>query len=104
MTVPPISLTDWRSVFASLGASGEVITVERESRDPAECAFLIGRILAVGDKALRFRSFDGAGIWDEHPKIIPYEKITGVTFGSRYITTYTKYVRPYPELQPTKIH
>lgn len=97
LSVPPINIASWRSVFSSLSTSGEIVIVECEEGVVGE-SFKIGRILAVGEQGVRFRAFDGSGTWEERPTVIPYPYVTAVTFGSRYITTYAKYVRPYPEL------
>lgn len=102
LVVPPINISSWRSVFSFLGSSGETVIVEHESIVKEECAFAIGRILAIGDQGVRFRSFDGAGRWDDRSIVIPYSQITSVTFGSRYIGVYSKYVHPYPEIQTPK--
>lgn len=102
LVAPPINISSWRAVSSCLCSSGEIVIVEHESLTKEECTFAIGRILAVGEQGMRFRSFDGAGHWDDRPMNIPYSQITSVTFGSRYITTYAKYIHPYPEIKTTK--
>lgn len=96
VSVPPISITSWRSACSFLATSGEIVIVETE--EEGSDAFHIGRILAVGEQSVRFRAFDGSGVWEERPSVLPYQHIKALTFGSRYITTYAKYIRPYPEL------
>lgn len=96
LSVPPIPITSWRAACSALAASGELVIVETE--EETADGFFIGRILAVGEQGIRFRSFDGRGVWDERPIQLPYQRVKALTFGSRYITTYGKYVRPYPEL------
>jgi hypothetical protein len=90
--VPDVELEDWRGVFLSLQAMGKNVIVERESLDEAEEEFFIGRIEKVLQSKVLFRGFDADGIWDEQPEAIPFSHITTVTFGSRYVEVFSKYV------------
>jgi hypothetical protein len=38
------------------------------------------------------RGFDADGIWDEEPTEILFSNVTSVTFGSRYVEVFSKYV------------
>lgn len=92
ISVPDVELEDWHGVFLSLQAMGKNVIVERESRNEDEELFFIGRIEKVLKSKVLFRSFDADGIWDEEPEAIPFSQITTVTFGSRYVEVFSKYV------------
>lgn len=99
LTKPPISLDSWQSACRSVAASGEIISIEGFTAEGQIRYFLIGRILAIGDHGIRFRSFDGSGTWSDKAITVPYSSMISLTIGSSYITTYSKYVKPYPELK-----
>ena len=92
VTVPPIDLTDWQSVFLSLREMNRNIIVEHESLDADECEFAIGRIEKVMKTKVLFKHFDADGIWQEGLYEIPFSQITSVTFDSRYVNIFSKYV------------
>lgn len=99
LSVPPINIKSWRHVFNSIIASSEVVSIEGYAPNSAAKYFFVGRVLAVGEQGIRFRTFDGSGEWSEKPITVPYANIFSMTFGSSYITTYCKYVKPYPEIK-----
>lgn len=99
LSVPPISIKSWSSVFSAISASGENVIVEGIAPDNVSRFFLIGKVIAAGEQGIRFRSFDGSGNWNERTQTVPYNNISSLTFGSSYITTYSKYVKPYPEVR-----
>lgn len=104
LSTPPINLRSWRHVFNSIVASGETVSIEGYSPNSASKFFIVGRVLAVGEQGIRVRTFDGSGEWAEKPITVPYANIFSMTFGSSYITTYCKYVKPFPEIKtPTPI-
>lgn len=104
LSVPPINIRSWRHVFNSILASGEIISIEGYAPNSVNKYFIVGRVLAVGEQGIRVRTFDGSGTWAENPITVPYKNIFSMTFGSSYITTYSKYVKPYPEIKtPTPI-
>lgn len=104
LSTPPINIRSWRHVFNSIVASGETVSIEGYAPNSVSKYFIIGRVLAVGEQGIRFRTFDGSGEWAEKPITVPYASIFAMTFGSAYITTYCKYVKPFPEIKtPTPI-
>ena len=104
LSTPPIDLKSWKSVFSSIIAANETVIIEGYAPNSANKFFIIGRVLAVGEQGIRFRAFDGSGTWSEKPITLPYANIFSMTFGSSYITTYSKYVKPFPEIKtPTPI-
>ena len=99
LSTPPINISSWHHAFNSILASGETVSIEGYTPNSSSKYFIIGRVLAVGEQGIRFRSFDGSGTWAEKPITVPYANIYSMTFGSSYITTYNKYVKPYPEIK-----
>ena len=90
--VPEIDLTDWGHVFLSLQKTGKNIIVEQEGLDNGECKFAIGRIQKVLKNKVLIKHFDADGIWQDELLEFPFSKITSVTFGSRYVEMFSKYV------------
>lgn len=90
--VPQINITDWHSVFSSLAEMDFNIIVERESLIYDECEFAIGKIDKVLKTKVLFKHFDADGIWQDDCYEIPYSQITSVTFASRYVDVFSKYV------------
>ena len=92
LSAPEVDLTDWHSVFLSLQRIGKNIIVEKESLDETEWEFAIGHIEKVLKNKVLFRHFDADGIWQDSPHEISFSQITSVTFGSRYVEIFSKYV------------
>ena len=97
LTMPEIDLSNWQTIFQCLSSMGRNIIVEGENAERGGAQFAIGRIERVAAKCLFLRHFDGDGVWQEAPYEIPYSEITSVTFGSRYVEVFSKYLPPLPE-------
>ena len=92
LSAPEIDLTDWHSAFLSLQKLDKNIIIQHESLEEKEWDFWIGRIEKVLKTKVVFRHFDADGIWQEEPFEIPFSRITSVTFDSRYVNVFSKYV------------
>ncbi len=90
--VPEIDITDWYSVFLSLSKLNINIIVEKENLNDGECEFAIGKVVKVLKTKVIFNHFDADGIWQEDCYEIPYSQITSITFSSRYVDIFSKYV------------
>lgn len=90
--VPEIDITDWYNTFLSLSKLNINIIVEKESLNDDECEFAIGKIVKVLKTKVIFKGFDADGVWQEDFYEIPYSQITSVSFASRYIDVFSKYV------------
>lgn len=90
--VPEIDITDWYNTFLSLSKLNINIIIENESLNDAECEFAIGKIVRVLKTKVVFKGFDADGVWQEDYYEIPYSKVTSVTFASRYVDVFSKYV------------
>lgn len=84
---PGIDISSWQSIFNSLLECGEWGIVENEN----EGIFHIGKILKAGKNKLTMREFDADGKWLAETKI-PYKEITSVSFKTRYIENWRKYL------------
>ena len=93
--IPSIDISNWETVFSSLHKMDKNIIVEKESLNEDECKFVIGRIDRVYKKFVYVYHFDADGIWQEEPYRIPYTEITSVSFGTRYVETFSKYINKF---------
>lgn len=93
---PTIDISNWETVFISLQKISKNIIIEKESLNEDDWEFYIGRIDKVYKKFVYFYHFDADGIWQDEPFKIPYSEITSVSFGTRYVDTYSKYINELP--------
>ncbi len=93
---PNVDITNWETVFTSLQKMNINVIVENESLNEDECEFTIGKIDRVFKKCVYIYHFDAEGIWDDEPYRIPYTEITSVSFGTRYVETFSKYLSESP--------
>jgi hypothetical protein len=89
---PDVDISNWETVFTSLQKMNKNIIVEKESLNEDECEFVIGKIDRVFKKFVYVYHFDADGIWQEEPFKIPYTEITTVSFGTRYVDIFSKYI------------
>jgi len=89
---PEIDISSWEAIFSSLNALGKNIIVEHESLNDNERQFVIGRVEKVLKHFAYVRNFDADGIWEEEPHKVSYKEITSMTFNSRYVEVFSKYV------------
>lgn len=94
---PKVDISSWETAFSSLQKLNKNIIVEKESLNDDECEFVIGRIDRVYKKFAYVYHFDADGIWQMEPYKIPYTEITSVSFGTRYVETFSKYLDELPE-------
>jgi hypothetical protein len=89
---PPVDIACWKTAFESLHCLNINIIVRKESLHASDREFVIGRIEHVEDKNVYVRHFDGDGVWQDVLYQIPYCEITSVTFHSRYVDIFSKYL------------
>ena len=92
LNVPRVDISDWKSVFVSLQNLQKNIIVENEKAEENDDAFIIGRIIKVTNSAVVMQHFDADGIWEEEYYKIPFSKITSVSFNTRYVEIFSKYI------------
>lgn len=94
--IPNIDISTWETVFTSLQKTNINIIVEKENIKQDETEFVIGRIHKVCKKHVYIYHFDADGIWQEEPYRVPYSGMTSVSFGTRYVETFSKYLEEVP--------
>lgn len=87
-----INLKSFETIFNSLKELDCYISIEREYNDE-DSFFVIGEIINVTSDSVWFKDFNVDGIWNEEINYIPYEMITTIRFNSKYINTWTKYIK-----------
>lgn len=92
ITVPNIDMSYWKTIFESLKEQNKNIIVENEKAKENEDSFVIGRIVKTTKTKVVMQHFDAEGIWEEEFYEMPYTKITSVSFGTRYVETFSKYI------------
>ena len=68
------------------------IIIENEKAKENEDSFIIGRIIKATKTKVVMQHFDADGIWEEEFYEVPYTKITSISFGTRYVETFSKYL------------
>ena len=91
LTVPKIGIATWEKVYISLKDLNKNLIVENEKAED-ENFFIIGRIIKVTKTKVLMQHFDAEGVWEEEFYEIPFPKITSVSFGTRYVETFSKYL------------
>lgn len=94
--IPSIDITNWESVFESLALMKKNIIIERQASDDQGFEYVLGRIYAIHRKSAFIWNFDSNGVWNERPIQVPYSEIRNITFGSRYVDTFSKYIGEPP--------
>lgn len=103
IVVPFIDVTDWKTVFASPFLQARNITVE-QAFPRSEPVLAIGRLEALREDHILIRHFDGDGVWERTPMKLAYDDITSVSFGTRYVDTFSKYLPPLPANFLNELH
>ncbi|MBI3865895.1 MAG: hypothetical protein HY290_28810 [Planctomycetia bacterium] len=86
-----IELSNWRTAIGAIKSNSQNMIVEDEK--PDDELFLVGRVTRLSAKSLAIRHFDAVGYWELSDRVVPYSRITAVTFDDRYTTMYSKHVR-----------
>lgn len=86
--MPPVDISDWKSIFDSLAALECFIIIEDECNDE----YAIGLIEKVFRNKLFFKSFDADGQWGTDLEI-PFSQITTVKWATRYADVWQKYLQ-----------
>ncbi len=97
LAVPDIDLNSWQTVFESLRRLHKNVIVEKETPDGHDEIFVMGRIVELQPRHLLLRHFDADGVWQREPFRIAYSALTSITFGSRYVEVFSRYISEPPE-------
>ena len=96
LNIPAIKIDSWYTVFKCFQGIEKNIIVEYETPEGVNDNYTIGKIARVHKNCMYMYCFDAAGIWTLKPYRIPYTEITSVTFASRYVDIFSKYIEPTP--------
>jgi hypothetical protein len=94
LVAPSVDITDWETALSSLQKIGKNIIIEKESLDEDETEFAIGRVIKVLKNKVLLKAFDADGIWGDQLQEISFPQITSITFASRYVEVFSKYLPP----------
>ncbi|GAB4185494.1 MAG: hypothetical protein Tsb002_09220 [Wenzhouxiangellaceae bacterium] len=86
---PDCDLTDWGSVFSTLGSSHHFLIVEDES--PEYPLFVLGELRHIGSDSVKLLGFSGAANWDDEVTEVYYEDISCMQLGNNYARAYERY-------------
>jgi len=86
-----IDLSTWKSAIGAIKGQSRNVIIEDES--PDDDLFVIGKVSRLNARTLSIRPFDAVGHWELNDHVIPYSRITAVTFDDRYTTLCSKHVR-----------
>jgi hypothetical protein len=86
-----IDLSTWKSVITSIKRHARTIMIEDEN--PDDDLYIIGKVKRVESQTVSIHHIDAGGYWEQGVRVIPYSRITAVTFGDRYSRLCSKYVR-----------
>lgn len=92
INIPKISITSWETLFIDLQTLSRNIIIQHESLNGHKYQFFIGKIEEVFQDYVIFKHFDADGIWEENSHKIIYDEITSVSFDTRYINVFSKYI------------
>jgi hypothetical protein len=81
-----IDLSNWRTAIGSVKSHSRNLIIEDD-------LFLVGRVTRLSTQTFSLRQFDALARWELSDRIIPYSRVTAITFNDRYSTLYSKYVR-----------
>ncbi len=85
-----IDLSSWKSAIGAIKNQSRNMIIEDEN--PDDEVFHIGKVTRLSTRTVSICHFDAVGHWELSDRVIPYSRITAVTFDSRYIRLYSKYV------------
>lgn len=90
--MPKVELASWETVFRDLKQKRETVIVEKEDLEEGDTRYIFGSIEKVEKLFCVIRRIDEDGAWQEQPLRVLYAEITGVTFDSRYVHFFSKYM------------
>ncbi len=97
LQTPEVGIASWEQAFKDLQRLGGNVIVEVARPDADEFDFTIGRIEIILKQSVFVRHFDADGVWQDRPVKIYYGDITSVTFASRYVSVFSKYLDDPPK-------
>lgn len=90
---PKLDLNSFETIFKMFKESKQIIMIEIGEDE----AINIGIVTDLSDDAVSMLCFDAMGVWNDEEWIEPYQNITGISFSTHYIETFTKYINDVRE-------
>ena len=91
-----IDVSTWEGILSYLSSHKLNAIFESESRDSGMMDYAIGRIEKKDDRYLYVRAFDADGNWEEKPVRIAFSELCSISWGTRYVDIFAKYLPPCP--------
>lgn len=91
-----IDVSTWEGILSYLSSHKLNAIFESESRDSGMMDYAIGRIEKKDDRYLYVRAFDADGNWEEKPTRIAFSELSSISWGTRYVDIFSKYLPPCP--------
>ena len=83
---PKVNISGWKQIFRSLKDLNRYVMIETDD------FMYVGSIIRIKKHSVIIKHFDAEGVWQEEPVKIRFDEIQSVTFGSRYVEVFSKYV------------
>jgi len=83
---PRVNISGWKQIFRSLKDLNRYVMIETDD------FMYVGSIIRIKKHSVIIKHFDAEGVWQEEPVKIRFDEIQSVTFGSRYVEVFSKYV------------
>ncbi|MBO4928500.1 MAG: hypothetical protein J5379_09675 [Clostridiales bacterium] len=91
-----IDISSWEKALSYLSKHRLNAIFESEDRNSGNIDYVIGRVEKIDDRYLYVRAFDYDGKWEEKPTRIAFSELVSISFGTRYVEIFTKYLPPCP--------
>ena len=76
----------WNIIFRSLKDMNRYVMIETED------VIYVGAIMGIRKQSVTVNHFDADGVWQDEPARIRFKDIQSVTFGSRYVDVFSRYI------------
>lgn len=86
LSTPKVNISSWQQIFRSLRDMNRYVMIEDGDM------MYVGAITGIHKNSVTVKHFDADGIWQEEPVKIRFKDIQSVTFGSRYVDVFSKYI------------
>lgn len=86
LSTPKVNISSWQQIFRSLKDMNRYVMIEDED------TVYIGAIMGIHKHSVTVKWFDADGIWQDKPAKIGFKNIHSVTFGSRYVDVFSRYI------------
>lgn len=86
LSTPKVNISSWQQIFRSLKDMNRYVMIETED------VIYVGAIMGIRKQSVTVNHFDADGVWQDEPARIRFKDIQSVTFGSRYVDVFSRYI------------